>query len=138
MLALALLVGLLVALGCTIGPGLYAMRTNVAPLLRSSGAPGLRLRRRMTASLVVAQIALSTVLLVCGALLVGSVMHLLAVDLGVGTGNGVAMRVMLADTMQLVKDRARSCSRSWIAFARSQASSMRASASGCRRTTPTS
>ena len=104
-LALALLVGLLVALGCTIGPGLYALRTNVAPLLRSSGAPGLRLRRRMTASLVVAQIALSTVLLVCGALLVGSVMHLLAVDLGVGAGNGVAMRVMLADTMQLVGER---------------------------------
>ena len=98
--------GLLVALGCTIGPGLHALRTNVAPLLRSFGAPGLRLRRRMTASLVVAQIALSTVLLVSGALLVRSVVHLLAVDLGVTTGNAVTMKVMLSDTMQLVQDRA--------------------------------
>jgi predicted permease len=104
-LGLALVVGLLVALGCTIGPGLYALRTNVAPLLRSFGAPGLRLRRRMTAGLVVAQIALSTVLLVSGALLVRSVMHLLSVDLGVETGSAVTMRVMLADTMQLVQDR---------------------------------
>ena len=105
-LGLALVLGLLVALGCTIGPGLHALRTNVAPLLRSFGAPGLRLRRRMTAGLVVAQIALSTVLLVSGALLVRSVVHLLAVDLGVTTGNAVTMKVMLSDTMQLVQDRA--------------------------------
>jgi putative ABC transport system permease protein len=104
-LGLALVIGLLVALGCTVGPGLYALRTSVAPLLRSHGAPGLRLRRRLTAGLVVAQIALSTVLLVSGTLLVRSVMHLLAVDVGIETGSAVTMRVMLADTMQLVKDR---------------------------------
>jgi predicted permease len=59
----------------------------------------------MTAGLVVAQISLSTILLVSGALLVRSVMHLLAVDLGVQPGSAVTMRVMLADTMQLVQDR---------------------------------
>jgi putative ABC transport system permease protein len=105
-LGLALLVGLLVALGCTIGPGLCALRTNVTPLLRSFGAPGARLRRRTTAGLVVAQIALSTILLVCGGLLVRSVARLLSVDLGVETGSAVTMRVMLSDTMQLVKHRA--------------------------------
>jgi putative ABC transport system permease protein len=105
-LGLALLVGMLIALGCTIGPGIYALRTNITPLLRSFGAPGVRLRRRTTAGLVVAQIALSTILLVCGGLLVRSVVRLLAVDLGVEPGSAVTMRIMLSDTMQLVNNRA--------------------------------
>jgi putative ABC transport system permease protein len=104
-LMLALAVGVLVALVCSIAPGFSAMRTDIAPLLRSAGAPGLHRRGLMTAGLVVAQIGVSTVLLVGAALLVRTVRSLLAVDLGVEAHHALTMKVMLSDTMQLVPGR---------------------------------
>jgi hypothetical protein len=104
-LTLSLLVSLLVALACTMAPAICAGRTGAAALVRAHGARGARGHGRMTSGLVIAQIALSTTLLVAAGLLGRSVLRLVAVDIGIDTRQSVAMRLMLADTMRLVPER---------------------------------
>jgi predicted permease len=104
-LAMVTLVGALVSVLCTIGPALWLRRTEAASLVRAQNLRGLSARRRLSGAFVVSQIALSTLLVVSSGLLARSVVRLLAVDIGVDTSHAMAMRVMLADTMRLVRDR---------------------------------
>ncbi|PYQ87666.1 MAG: hypothetical protein DMG02_20495 [Acidobacteria bacterium] len=70
-----------VAASCTAGlaPALHAVRTNVNPALTGTGTAR---RRRLSESVVVAQIAVSMVLLVSAALFVGTLLKLQAADRG--------------------------------------------------------
>jgi predicted permease len=104
-LSMAILVAIAVALLCTAGPAMFASRTRASSLVRSERRPAGSGRRRVTAGLVVAQIALSTTLVVAAGLLGKSLVRLLNVDIGVDTASTVTMKLMLADTMRLAGER---------------------------------
>ena len=97
-LAGSLATAALVTIVCGVAPGLHALRTDVAPTLRQTGASGTRAGRRLTAALVVAQIAASIVLLTGAALLARTVVRLLASDIGVAPGRALVVDLMLAET----------------------------------------
>jgi putative ABC transport system permease protein len=90
-----------VALLCTLGPGIHVLRRGVSPIVRQTGAAGLHSGRRMASSLAVAQIALSIVVLIGAVLLGRSIFRLLRVDVGVDTSHAVTMKLMLADATLL-------------------------------------
>jgi predicted permease len=78
---LAFLTGVLAA----VIPALRATRINVAPALKSGGGAVAGEHARVRKSLVIAQVALSFVLLITGGLFVRSVRNLLSVDPGFRT-----------------------------------------------------
>jgi len=88
----------LVSILCGVAPGLHALRTDIAPVFRQTGASATPLGRRLTAVLVVAQIAASIVLLTGAVLLARTVVRLLASDLGVKAGRAATVELMLTET----------------------------------------
>jgi predicted permease len=97
MLAFALALSLGTALLFGTGPALSASRTEPAEELRGSRtSTGGREGRRTRGSLVVAQVALSVVLLTGSGLLIRSFVRLQAVDLGFRTENLVTARVAVS------------------------------------------
>jgi putative ABC transport system permease protein len=92
----ALLFTLIVALASSLlfgmAPASQALRTPLGDALRSSkGLTASRAGARMRSTLVVAQIALATVLLVSAGLLVRSLFNTLEADLGFGTREAVVV-----------------------------------------------
>jgi putative ABC transport system permease protein len=100
-LLMTLAIATVVALLCTIGPGLHVIRRGVSPIVRQTGATGLHAGRRMASSLAVAQIALSIVVLISAVLVGRSILRLLHVDVGVNASHAVTMKLMLADATLL-------------------------------------
>jgi putative ABC transport system permease protein len=97
-LAASLAVAAVVTVACGVAPGLHALRTNLAPAFRQTGASSTRAGRRLTAALVVAQIAASIVLLTGAALLARTVVRLLTTDVGVAPGRALVVDLMLTET----------------------------------------
>jgi putative ABC transport system permease protein len=95
-LGVALLTGVLFGLA----PAFRAGRTDLTEALRegSLGTGDGKRRNRFRSSLVVAQIAVSLVLLVCAGLLVGSFWRLQQVDPGFDAKNIITLRISLPDT----------------------------------------
>src|SRR5204862_5636198 len=83
-LAFAVAAGALTAVLCGIVPALRASRADVMEVLRSSGgrASGLRAGRTVRNAVVVAEVALSFVLLVGAGLMLRSVLVLQRIDPG--------------------------------------------------------
>jgi predicted permease len=83
-LAFAVCAGLLTALACGLAPALRASRRDVIDALRSSGgrSGGLRGGRRFRSTVVVAEVALSCMLLIGAGLMLRSVLALGRVDPG--------------------------------------------------------
>ena len=96
-LALSLTSAVLVAVLCTLAPGLHTIRRGLSPVVRQGGAGHSRAGRRLSGILVVAQIALSIVVLVAGALLGRTVTRLLAVDAGITPANVLTMKLALGE-----------------------------------------
>jgi predicted permease len=80
--------------GCV--PALRSTRVDVAPALRSAGGAGASEQPRLRKALVVAQVALSFLLLIGAGLFVRSVNNLLAVDTGFHTSHVLSFSVDLA------------------------------------------
>ncbi len=95
-LGVALLTGVLFGLA----PAFRAGRTDLTEALRegSLGAGDGKRRNRFRSSLVVAQTAVSLVLLVCAGLLVGSFWRLQRVDPGFDAKKIITLRISLPDT----------------------------------------
>jgi predicted permease len=89
--ALALLSGLVVGLG----PALQASRTDPHALLRDARASASRGTRRLRQGLVLAEVALSVVLLAGAGLLLRSYGRIMQVDPGFDTRNLLTMRITL-------------------------------------------
>jgi len=100
-LALSLTIAVVVALLCTIGPGLHALKRGLGPVIRESGPLNSRFGRNLTGVLVVAQIALSTVVLIAGGLLGRTVSRLLEVDAGVTPAHALTMKLVLGERTML-------------------------------------
>ena len=79
-------------------PALHATRLDAATTLRSQGRGLVGVRGRLGKSLVAAQIALSTLLLVGAGLLVQSARRLLSADLGVDRDHVIAVNIHLGNT----------------------------------------
>jgi len=88
-LAFAVCAGLVTALACGIVPALRASRTDVVEVLRSAGgrSGGLRGGRRLRSAVVVAEVALSFILLIGAGLMLRSVLALSRVDPGYDPNN---------------------------------------------------
>ena len=88
-LAFAVCAGLVTALACGIVPALRASRTDVVEVLRSTGGRtgGLRRGRRLRGAVVVAEVALSFILLIGAGLMLRSVLALSRVDPGYDPNN---------------------------------------------------
>jgi putative ABC transport system permease protein len=95
----SLAVAALVALLCGTAPALHALRIDVASAFRRAGVQGSSRVRRVTAALVVAQIAASVVLLVGAGLLARTVMGLLRVNLGIESQYVLTTTLMLTDAV---------------------------------------
>jgi putative ABC transport system permease protein len=100
-LLLALAIACLVAVACTIGPGLQAIRRGLAPIIRQTGAEGLHGERRIAVVLASGQIALSIVVLLVAVLLGQSIFRLLSVDSGVRADRVLTMKLMLSESSLL-------------------------------------
>jgi predicted permease len=87
-----------VCLVCGAVPALHAARTRVSPFLRGASAPGAQ-AWRMRAALVVAQIALSCVLLIGAGLLTRTVSALMRADHGFQPSGAIEAKVVLSDTI---------------------------------------
>ncbi len=88
-----------VAVGVAVGapPAWSASRPNVEAALKEGGRMGVtRSRRRLTRSLVTAEVALAVVLLTCAGLLLRSLHNVLAVDPGMDTRNVLSLRLLSA------------------------------------------
>jgi predicted permease len=96
-LLMAMAVACVVAVVCTIGPGLHVARRGISPIVRQTGPPGLNLGRRLTILLAGAQIALSIVVLVAATLFGRSILRLLHVDAGIDPSHVVTMKLMLGE-----------------------------------------
>jgi predicted permease len=79
-------------------PALHATRLNAASTLRAQGRGLVGVRGRLGKSLVAAQIALSTLLLVGAGLLVQSARRLLSADLGFDRDHVIALDIHLGNT----------------------------------------
>jgi putative ABC transport system permease protein len=100
-LLMTLLIACVVALACTIGPGLQAMRRGLSPILRQTGAEGLHAGSRLAVVLASGQIALSIVVLLVAVLLGRSIFRLLSVDSGVNADRVLTMKLMLSEASLL-------------------------------------
>ncbi len=98
-LAASLAIAGLVALVCGAAPALHALRTDVAPAFRQTGASRSRRGGRVAGVLVAAQIAASVVLLTGAGLLSRTVLGLLHVDAGIESRNALATTLLLKDTV---------------------------------------
>ena len=87
-----------VSLICGIVPALHAARTRVSPLLRGASSPGPQ-AWRLRGVLVVAQIALSCVLLIGAGLLTRTVFALMHEDHGFRPAGALVAKVVLSDTV---------------------------------------
>ncbi|MEO8076139.1 MAG: ABC transporter permease, partial [Acidobacteriota bacterium] len=98
----AFLVAVCAATGIVFGlaPALHVSRTNLNDILKEGGRgnPGGRRARWMTGSMVVAELALTLVLLVGAGLMVRSFFKLYTLDTGVDTSRLLTMRLSLAET----------------------------------------
>jgi putative ABC transport system permease protein len=90
-LALTALTGLVSGLW----PALVTSRGDVAEALKASGPTTIRRRSRLKDGIVVAEIALSLVLLVGGGLLASSFAHVAGIDLGFQPDNVLTLQVFL-------------------------------------------
>jgi predicted permease len=79
-------------------PAVHATRLDAATTLRAQGRGLVGVRGRLGKSLVAAQIALSTLLLVGAGLLVQSARRLLSADLGVDRDHVIAVNIHLGNT----------------------------------------
>jgi putative ABC transport system permease protein len=97
----AFLVAVCFATGIIFGlaPALHVSKTNLNDILKEGGrgTSGGRRARWMTASMVVAELALTLVLLVGAGLMIRSFFKLYSLDTGVDTSRLVTMRLRLAD-----------------------------------------
>jgi hypothetical protein len=84
---------MLSALASGLPPAMHASRPDVAPALRDEPGHALfgRRRSRLSGTLVIAQVALSLVLLVCAGLFLRSVGKALAVNPGFDTARGLTI-----------------------------------------------
>jgi len=89
---------IIVSLLCGAIPALNAARTRVSPFLRGVSSPGAR-AWRVRGALVVAQIALSCVLLIGGGLLSRTVSALMRDDHGFRAAGALEAKVVLSDTV---------------------------------------
>lgn len=95
-LAFTTLISLLTGLLCGLAPAWQATRTNVNESLKGGGGKGATGGRgRLRSAFVVAEVALSLVLLVGAGLLLRSFVELLRADLGVKPGGVVTMKIDL-------------------------------------------
>jgi len=88
----------LVAAACGVVPALHAVRTGVSPLVRSGSSRGPQ-AWRLRGALVVAQIALSCVLLIGAGLLTRTVSAVMHEDHGFRPDGALEAKVVLSDTM---------------------------------------
>lgn len=88
----------LIAVACGVVPALHAVRTGVSPFVRACSSPGPR-AWRLRGALVVAQIALSCVLLIGAGLLTRTVSVLMHEDHGFRPAGALEAKVVLSDTM---------------------------------------
>jgi predicted permease len=89
---------ILIALTCGVVPALHAARTRVSPFVRGASSPGPQ-AWRLRGALVVAQIALSCVLLVGAGLLTRTVSALMHEDHGFQPTGALEAKVVLSDTV---------------------------------------
>ena len=89
---------IVVCLVCGAVPALHAARTRVSPFLRSASTPEPQ-AWRLRAALVVAQIALSCVLLIGAGLLTRTVSVLMRADHGFQPAGALEAKVVLSDTI---------------------------------------
>src|SRR5262245_1152662 len=95
-LAVCLLTGIIFGLA----PALHVSRTNVAETLKEggrSGSSGIR-ARRWTSGLIVAQLALTMVLLAGAGFMMRSFLNMYAIDVGINTSRLVVMNMILGAT----------------------------------------
>src|SRR5262249_17043627 len=97
----AFLVAVCFATGIIFGivPALQVSKTNLNEILKESGRgnAGGRRARWMASSMVVAELALTIVLLTGAGLMIRSFMKLYSMDIGVDTSRMLTMRLALAD-----------------------------------------
>jgi len=97
-LAATVLVAFGVTLVCGLAPAIHAIRSDCAPAFRTSRASASRSARLVRRALIVAQIAISIVLL-CGAgLIARTVSGLLSDRAGADPDRAVVVKLVLADT----------------------------------------
>ena len=89
---------IVVSLICGIVPALHAARTRVSPFLRGASSPGPQ-AWRLRGALVVAQIALSCVLLIGAGLLTRTVFALMHDDHGFRPAGALVAKVVLSDNV---------------------------------------
>lgn len=89
---------ILISLTCGVVPALHAARTRVSPFLRGTSSPGPQ-AWRLRGALVVAQIALSCVLLIGAGLLTRTVSALMHEDHGFRPAGALEAKVVLSDTV---------------------------------------
>lgn len=87
--------GVLTAVLAGVVPAVRSTRLDLAPTLKGSGGAVMGEQPRLRKTLVVAQVALSFVLLICAGLFVRSLQNLLAVDPGFQTARTVSFSVSL-------------------------------------------
>jgi predicted permease len=97
-LAATLLIGAGVTLVCGLAPAVYAMRSDVVPAFRGSRASASRGARLTRRTLIVAQIAMSIVLLSGAGLIARTVLALMADRGGANPDHALVTKIVLADT----------------------------------------
>jgi predicted permease len=97
-LAATLLIGAGVTLVCGLAPAVYAMRSDIVPAFRGSRASASRGARLTRRTLIVAQIAMSTVLLSGAGLIARTVLALMADRGGANPDHALVTKIVLADT----------------------------------------
>jgi predicted permease len=107
----AFLVGVCFATGLLFGivPALQVSKTNLNDILKEGGRgnAGGRRARWLASSMVIAELALTIVLLAGAGLMIRSFMKLYALDIGVDTSRMLTMRLSLADKKYTTPERRR-------------------------------
>jgi len=128
-LAFTMLVACATAVVFGLTPALGAARVDVLPVLKVSGGPGQRARVRLRRSLVVAQMALSVVLLVAASLFVRSLLKIKDIETGFDPDRVLLFEMAPADNKPLPARQLRAAYRDLLARAESVAGVHAASAS---------
>jgi len=98
-LGFALFVSLLAGLAFGLAPALQASRLNLNDMLKDGArSAGAGFRSRVRSGLIVAEVALSLVLLIGAGLLLNSFVRLSLVPSGINPRNALTMQISLADT----------------------------------------
>jgi predicted permease len=97
-LAATVIVAVGVTLVCGLAPAIHATRSDFAPAFRGSSASASRSARMTRRALIVAQIAISIILLSGAGLLARTVVGLLSDRAGADPDHALVMRLVLADT----------------------------------------